>query len=65
MVASPDLLLAIALCLLLRLAGHAQPFENHPVLAPFFRVDALYLDSVLLPSLQLLARSALTERGAT
>ena len=47
MAASPDLLLAVALCLLLRLAGHAQPFERHPVLASFFRVDAVYLDSVL------------------
>ena len=47
MVASPDLLLAVALCLLLRLAGHAQSFESHPVLAWFFRVDAVYLDTVL------------------
>ena len=27
--------------LLLRLAGHEQPFEGHPVPAPFFKVDAL------------------------
>ena len=47
MVAPPDLLLAVALCLLLRLACHAQPFESHPVLASFCRVDAVYLDSVL------------------
>ena len=44
MAASPDLLLAVALCFLLRLAGHAQPFESHPVLASFLKVDACYLD---------------------
>ena len=42
MAASPDLLLAVALCFLLRLAGHEQPIESHPVLASFFKVDALY-----------------------
>ena len=26
---------------MLRLAGHEQPFEGHPVPAPFFKVDAL------------------------
>ena len=41
MAASPDLLLAVALCLL-----HAQPFESHPTLA-FFKGDAGYLDSVM------------------
>ena len=47
MAASPGLLLALASCLLLRLAAHAQLFESHLVLASFLKLNACYLGSVM------------------
>ena len=47
MAASPDLVLALVLCLLIRLAGKIHSFHNHPILAGFFRVDPLYLGSLV------------------
>lgn len=40
-------MLALALCFLIRLAGKCVTFHDHPVLAGFFKVDPLYLDSVV------------------
>lgn len=44
---SEDLVLCLVLVLLIRLSGPLFSFRNHPVLAPFFLVDALYLDSLI------------------
>ena len=47
MVASPDLVLALVLCLLIRLGGPLHALHKHPILEAFFRVDVLYLDSLV------------------
>ena len=44
---SPDLVLSLVLCLLLRLSGKFHVFDNHRILHGFFRVDPGYLDSLV------------------
>ena len=45
--ASPDLALALVLCLLIRPASRFYSCHNHLIFASFFRVDPLYLDSLV------------------
>ena len=47
MVASPDLVLALVLRLRIRRAGKVPFLHNHPILDGSFRVDPLYLDSLV------------------
>ena len=47
MLMSDDAHFALGLVLLCRLAGVLSLFAAHPVLAPFFQICILYLDSLL------------------
>ena len=44
---SVEIVLALILVVLIRLSGCPSHLRNHPVLGPFFKVDPLYLDSLV------------------
>ena len=44
---SVEVVLALVLVVLIRLSGGPFSCRNHPVLGPFFKVDPLYLDSLV------------------
>ena len=44
---SVEVVLALVLVVLIRLSGGPVSFRNHPVLGPLFKVDPLYLDSLV------------------
>ena len=44
---SVEIVLALILVVLIRLSGCPSHLRNHPVLGPLFKVDPLYLDSLV------------------